>query len=245
MKQKILTLIALFFSISYLAAQDVDEIITNYFDNTGGVDNWKNLKTMQMNAVMNQGEMQLNMTIYQNNQNMQRADIDVQGKTIVQAFDGETGWFINPMTGSETPQKMPPEMLDQMKEEKFESELLDYQEKGHKVELEGTEVIEGTDTYKLKLTKENGDVEYYFLDTEYFVPIMQRRVVKYGPGKGQESETYISDYQEVGGFMMPFFIDTRMNGQSMMKMTIEEYRLNEEIDPSIFVMPEVSQGTEE
>jgi hypothetical protein len=37
--------------------------------------------------------------------------------------------------------------------------------------------------------------------------------------------------------MMPFFIDTRMNGQSVMKMTIEGYTLNEEIDDSIFVMP--------
>jgi hypothetical protein len=105
--------------------------------------------------------------------------------------------------------------------------------------------VEGTETFKLKLTKENGDVEYYFLDQEYYVPIMQRRVVKYGPGKGQETETYISDYQEVGEFMMPFFIDTRMNGQSVMKMTIEEYELNGDLDNSIFRMPDTAGNSNE
>lgn len=245
MKHRILTIIVLLFSVSFLHAQNVDEILNNYFENTGGVDNYRNLKTLQVKAVMDQGQMQLNMKMIQKRGDKLRAEIDIQGKTIVQGYNGEVGWFINPMMGSETPQKMPAEMLEEMEQEKFESEFLDYKDKGHTVELEGKEEIEGTETYKIKLTKENGDVEYYFFDTEYFVPIMQRAFVKSGPAKGQETETYISDYQEVGEFMMPFFIDTRMNGQSIMKMTIEGYTLNEEVDDSIFEMPEVAGSSEE
>jgi outer membrane lipoprotein-sorting protein len=237
MKNKILTIIGFILSISVVYAQDVDEIINNYFENTGGAGNWEKMQTLQVKAVMNQGEMQLNMKMIQKRGDKLRAEIQVQGKTIIQAYDGETGWFINPLMGSEAPQKMPPEMLEEMQQEKFESELLNYQDKGHSVALEGKEDIEGTETFKLKLTKKNGDIEYYFFDTEYYVPIMQRAFVKSGPAKGQETETYISDYQEVGEFMMPFFIDTRMNGQSVMKMTIEGYTLNEEIDDSIFAMP--------
>jgi len=237
MKHKILTIIVFVLSASVVYAQDVDEIINNYFENTGGASNWEDMQSMKIIAVMNQGEMQLNMTMFQKKGDKLRAEIQVQGKTIIQAYDGETGWFINPLMGSEAPQKMPPEMLEEIQQEKFESEFLNYQDKGHTVELEGKEEIEGTETFKVKLTKKNGDIEYYFFDTEYFVPIMQRAFVKSGPAKGQETETYISDYQEVDGFMMPFFIDTRMNGQSVMKMTIEGYTLNEEIDDSIFTMP--------
>jgi len=245
MKHRILTIIALFLTVSFLYAQDADEIIANYFENTGNVDNWKSLKSMKIKAVMNQSEMQIDVTIYQKRENLQRTEIQFQGKTIIQAYDGETGWMINPLMGSEASQKMDPEMVEEMKDQKFESDLLDYKEKGHSVELEGTEEIEGTETYKLKLTKKNEGVEYYFFDTEYFVPIMQRKVLKFGPGKGQETETYISDYQEVGEFMMPFFIDARINGQSMQKITFEEYSLNEKIDDSIFAMPETSGGSEE
>ena len=94
MKQKILTIIALFFTVSFLHAQDVDEIITNYFENTGSIENWKNLKSMKVTAVMNQGEMQMEVTIYQKRENLQRTEIQFQGKTIIQAYDGETGWMI-------------------------------------------------------------------------------------------------------------------------------------------------------
>jgi outer membrane lipoprotein-sorting protein len=245
MKVKILMIVALVFVVSLLHAQEADEIIANYFENTGSIKNWKNLESMRITAVMNQGEMQLDITIFQKRDNLQRTEIQLQGKTIIQAYDGETGWMINPLTGSDAPQKLPADMVEEMKDQKFESDLLDYKEKGHTVELEGTEDIEGSETYKLKLTKANGDVEYYFFDTEYYVPIMQRRVVKFGPGKGQETETYISDYQEVGEFMMPFFIDARVNGQSMQKITFKEYFLNEEMDDSMFFMPESSDSSEE
>jgi len=245
MKHKILIIIALFLSASSLFAQDVDDIINNYFKNTGGADNWKNLKTMQFTADVEQGGMQMNMILYTNKDDMRRVDVEFQGSKIIQAYDGEVGWMVNPFMGIQTPQKMPQEMLDQLNAEKFESELLNYREKGHNVELEGKEEIEGSEAFKVKLTKNNGDVEYFYFDTENYVPVMQRQTVKYGPGQGQEAETYIGDYQEVDEFMMPFLIDTRMNGQSIMKMIIKEYVLNEEIDASIFSMPKGSDSPEE
>ena len=232
----ILTFFTMIVSI-VVYSQDADEILTNYFENTGGLNTWKNLKTMKIKATLDQGEMQLSAVIFRKEPDLSRTEIDVQGKTIVQAYDGVTGWMINPMMGSEEPQKMPEEMVEAMKEEKFESELIDYKEKGNTVDLEGTEVVEGTETYKIKLTKKNGDVEYYFFDTEYFVPIMERRVIKVGPAKGQESETYISDYQEVDGLMVPFFIEVKSNGQSIQKLTIEEYVLNESIEDTLFAYP--------
>jgi outer membrane lipoprotein-sorting protein len=237
MKKKILLAIVLLFAGLVIQAQDADEIISNYFENTGGLEAWKELQTMKIKATFDQGGMQLNAVIYRKEPDMSRTEIVVQGKTIVQAYDGETGWLINPMMGSEDPQKMPPEMEEAMKDEKFESELIDYNEKGNTVELEGTEEVEGTATYKVKLTKKNGDVEYYFFDTEYYVPIMERRIIKVGPMKGQESETYISDYQEVNGLMMPFFIEVKANGQSMQKLTIDEYAMNEDIEDSLFKFP--------
>jgi len=237
MKTKILLTLLLVLSFLVTEAQDADEIISNYFENTGGLDAWKELKSMKIKATFDQGGMQLNAVIYRKQPDLSRTEIVVQGKTIVQAYDGETGWMINPMMGSEDPQKMPAEMEEAMKDEKFESELIDYQEKGNTVELEGTEEVEGTETYKVKLTKKNGDVEYYFFDTEYFVPIMERRAIKVGPMKGQESETYISDYQEVNGLMVPYYIEVKANGQSMQKLTIQEYALNENLADSLFKYP--------
>ena len=55
----------LFAMIVPLQAQTADEIITNYFENTGGIDNWKNMSGMKMTAKVNQGGMEIPLEIYQ------------------------------------------------------------------------------------------------------------------------------------------------------------------------------------
>jgi len=42
----------------------------------------------------------------------------------------------------------------------FDGSLVDYKAKGHTVELVGKESVEGADTFKLKVTKKNGNIEY-------------------------------------------------------------------------------------
>jgi hypothetical protein len=52
--------------------------------------------------------------------------------------------------------------------------LVDGVAKGNKVEYLGTEDVDGTDAHKLKVTRPGGDVEYVYLDPDYFLEI--RRV---------------------------------------------------------------------
>src|SRR5437773_8409745 len=46
----------------------------------------------------------------------------------------------------------------------FDGPLVNYQAKGNRVEYQGVEQIEGSDAYKLKVTRPNGDVSFYYLD---------------------------------------------------------------------------------
>lgn len=227
-----------FLYVAFLAcAQDADQIISDYFKNTGGLDTWKDLQTMKIMLKLDQGQMQMNGVIYRKKPHFQRTEVMVQGSTIVQAYDGTTAWFINPMMGSNDPQKMPPEMTNSMKADKFESDLLDYKEKGHAVLFEGMETVGGVETYKIKLTKKGGDVEHYYFDKEKMVPVMNSKTIQAGPAKGMTAETHMSDYREVGGLMMPFAMEVKANGQTMQKMIIEDYVLNEEMDDTLFSFP--------
>ena len=58
------------------------------------------------------------------------------------------------------------------------------------------EPVEGTDAFKLKVTLANGDVRYYYMDTDYYVPIKieTKRMIR---GAEQEFETSLGDYKEV------------------------------------------------
>ena len=74
-----------------IQAQTADEILENYFENTGGLDAWKNLKGMKMTAKVNQGGMEIPLEIYNLKDGRQMTKITFQGKEIKQGvYDGET-----------------------------------------------------------------------------------------------------------------------------------------------------------
>lgn len=219
------------------SAQNVDEILTKYFENTGGVENWKKLTSMKMDGNMAMQGMEFPGTIYSAPPNRQRVEVDVQGQKVVQAFDGQTAWGINPFMGGSEPQKMPAEDTEQMGDQDFESPFLNYKDKGHAVELVGEATVEGTATYEIKLTKKNGSVEYHYFDKENYVPIMVKQTIKAGPMKGQTSQTFLSDYQETGGLFFPFFMEVKLNGQTFQKITIKSIQLNPAVTDAMFAFP--------
>lgn len=235
----VFSLALVFVSASFTQAQDltVDEILSNYFENTGGLENWKSMKSMKMRGKAMQSGLEFPVTSYSAAPNKSKQVIEVQGKTIINACDGKEAWTVNPFAQLLEPTKLDGEQAQAMLDEEFESAFIDYKDKGHTVELEGTEEVDGTETYKIKLIKKNGDIEYHFFENEYFVPIMVRTFAKFGPQKGQATERYLSDYQEAGDLMMPYTITIKNNGQTFLTMVAEEFEVNAEIEDKEFAFP--------
>ena len=128
-------------------AQSVDEIIENYFENTGGAENWENVQGMKMNASINQMGMEIPIEMVQLKDKMY-TKISVQGMDIKQAvFDGETLWSTNFM--SMKAEKNDQEDVDNVRNElaEFPDPFLNYKEKGFTAELMGTESVEGSDDF--------------------------------------------------------------------------------------------------
>lgn len=238
MKKVFSILFITLFTVSFTTAQDCEEIIDNYLEAIGGTQAWKDINSMEITGKMTMQGMDLNMKVYTLRPDMSYAEIDVMGKTIIQAFDGETAWNVNPFMGGTDPVKGTEEETEEAKKEKFENDFIDYKEKGSTVELLGSGEVEGVDCYKIKLTTKEGDESIYYFDKESYVPIMVQSTISSGPMEGKIAETYFSDYDEVvDGVYMPFFTETKMDGKSVQKMTIEEVKVNTEIDASIFKFP--------
>jgi outer membrane lipoprotein-sorting protein len=249
MKKITITFIGLFLLVLPMHAQSeltADNILDNYFENTGGIDAWKSLSSMEMHGKQAFGPQEFPFVIKQKAPNLLIVEVDVAGQRIVaQAFDGTTAWTLNPMMGAATAQPLPTEQQKLIEADAdFEDDFINYQEKGHQVTLEGIEEIEGVECYKIVLTKNANNekderVEHHFFDNENFVPIMVRSFVAEGPQKGAELNQYLSEYDEVeGGFIMPHYIETKAGGQSMGKLTIEKIILNGEIADESFAFPE-------
>ncbi|MDA3906777.1 MAG: hypothetical protein PF484_11945 [Bacteroidales bacterium] len=248
MKTLKLLFVALIVSFStQINAQTADEIIANYFENTGGVEAWQKIEGMKMSAKVNQGGMEIPLEIIQLKNGKQMTVINFQGKEIKQGvFNGEVLWSTNFMT--QKAEKGDQETTDNMKRQmhEFPDPFLNYKDNGYTVELLGKEEIDGTETFKLKLSKvpmivdgiEEENVSYYFFDTENFVPIVVQSEIKAGPMKGQSSESKMSDYQEVGDVYMPFSMTQGLKGQPGQTIAIDKIELNPQIDDKEFEFPE-------
>jgi len=223
-------------------AQTADEILAKYFENTGGLEKLKALKTIKVNGKMSMQGMDLPFTMITKTPNKQRMNIQVQGVEIIQAYDGVDAWMLNPMMGGKDPIKLPAEQAKEMTERQMEDEFIDYKKKGHEVKLLGTGDVEGVKCYKIELVKnKNNDkedvTEVFYFDSENYVPIMTSTFARSGPMKGMESKTYMSDYQDVNGYMMPFSTETKVNGQTVSKMTFQKVDLNESVEDTLFAFP--------
>jgi hypothetical protein len=137
---------------------------------------------------------------------------------------------------------MPEDMAKDLQETAdLDGVLVDWEESGHQVELVGLEETEGTPAYKLKVTTKDGDVEYHYLDSEYFIPILVESS-RQMQGRTVEVESILSDYKNVGGLMIPHAIESRPKGAPAGQViTIDQVELNVAIDDSLFVMPVKSE----
>jgi hypothetical protein len=246
MKRKLIFATVMMVSAFVSQAQTADEIIAKYFENTGGIAKWKALQGIKMSAKVNQGGMEIPLVITQLKDGRQSTKVTFQGKDIMQGvFDGATLWSHNFMNMKA--EKSDAEATENFKQDigEFPDPFLTYKERGLKAELLGKETVDGTETFKIKLTKkpikvdgkETENVVFYYFDAENFVPLMMESEVKSGPAKGQISQNKMSDYQDVKGLMMPFSMAQGVKGGGSQPLTITAIELDPKVEAKDFAFP--------
>lgn len=242
-RKLMMSLIATVVMASPLAAQTADEIIAKNIQARGGMEKLKAVKTIKYTgkAVVGPG-LEAPAVMEQKRPNRMRLEITIQGLTLVQAYDGKTGWVIMPFQGKKDPEPMGEDDLKAINEQAdFDGPLVDYKEKGNKIDLIGKEPLEGTDAYQLKVTLKNGELRTIYLDADSFLEIKTeaKRTIR---GSEVETETSVGDYKEVNGLMIPHSYEAGAKGSPQkQKITIEKVELNPALEDSLFKMPEVKK----
>jgi outer membrane lipoprotein-sorting protein len=229
--------------ISSSFAQTVDEILAKYFE-VQGQDKLLATTTFMTKGKIIQGQFEIPFTSYQKRPMKFRSEAEFQGMKIISAFNGENGWSINPMMGSTEPQPMTAEQLDRMKiQADYDGMFYNYKDKGYTVEFMGKEPVDDIETYVLKLTRPNGDIITAYIDAENYVILKTDSKMKI-QDVDREAETIFSNYKYVDGILVPFSIETKMDGKTVMQMTFDEFKYNTDLDDSLFEMPEVTASTD-
>ena len=239
MRTTLLALAALALGAAPLPAQTADDIIAKYIKTIGGMDKIQAVTTLRRTGKFTGGGGFEAAVLQENKRpNKVRQEFSLQGMTGVNAYDGKTGWKIEPWQGKKDAEALSEEEMKEIVEASdFDEPLVNYQQKGNKVEFVGMDQVEGTDAYKLKVTLASGDVRYYYMDTDYFVPIKidTKRMVR---GAEREYETLLGDYKEVNGWYLPFSVESGPKGsQFKSKVTYEKIEANVPFDDQIFRRP--------
>ena len=238
MRKPLLTL-ALAALAAPLTAQTADEIIVKYLTNVGGIDKIQAVTTLRRTGkIVLGGGFEAGVIQESKRPNKLRQEFVFQGMTGVNAYDGKTGWKIEPWQGKKDPEALSEEEMKQIVEDAdFDEALVNYRQKGNQVEFAGTEQVEGTDVYKLKVTLASGDLRYYYMDTDYYVPIKIdiKRMIR---GAEQEFETTLGDYKAVAGWYLPYSIETTRKGsEDTQKITFDKIEANVPVDDGRFAKP--------
>ncbi len=220
-------------------AQSVDEIIAKNLEARGGLEKIKAVKSARTTGKMVMGQgFEAPFVMMEKRPKQSRMEFIFQGMTGVQAFDGKNGWGIMPFMGKKEPEAVPADQNKLMDEQAdMDGPLVDYKAKGHKVELLGKEKVEGADAYKLKLTMKSGDVRTIYLDADSYLEIKTegKRTMR---GQEVDGESFLSDYKEEGGLMMPHAIESGVKGNPVrQKLVFDKVELNVNLPDSLFAMP--------
>jgi hypothetical protein len=148
-------------------------------------------------------------------------------------FDGTTGYAMDSMRGN---RDITGTQLANLRNSYFPLALLNYKERGTKIELAGKEKVGDRDAYSLIVTPKDGPVVHVFIDAETYLG--DRSVVTIDlPEIGSvEQTTDFADYREVDGVKVPFSFKGSSSAQTFF-VSVKSVEHNVKIDPALFAKP--------
>lgn len=205
----------------------------------GGAEAWRSVRSMSMAGEMDAGHgTKLPYVLSLKRPHKMRLDLQFQGKTAVQVYDGVHGWKLRPFLNRNVAEMMSPEDVSAAATQaELDGMLIDHSAKGYRLQLLGRETIKGRDAYKLEVTMPGGIVRHVWVDATTFLEIKvdgKRRM----DSAYRTIETYLRDYKLESGLLVPHVLETATEGiKETQTLTVNSVTLNPTIDDSRFAYP--------
>ena len=218
----------------------VDELVAKNIEAKGGAAALNNLQTLRATGklLVQQGQIEYGYAQIKKRPDEVRSEASLQGMTQVQACDGKEGWRVSPFFGRKDPERISADDVKALVEDtEMGGPLADWKAKGSTVEYLGTEDVDGTPAYKLKVARKNGDVSFVYLDPDHFLEI---RIVtqRVRHGAHEEVETDLGNYEKAGDVFVPTSIELGSKGSADKQMiVVDKVEANVPVDDTLFHFP--------
>src|SRR6266403_3766853 len=221
----------------------VDEIVARYVEARGGAEKLAAPQTLKVTGRGFFGggdDFSITAQFAQllERPNQIRREITLQGLTAIDAYDGKESWSVDPFQGRKDPfRTTADEARGLAQDADIEGPLVRWREKGHQIRYLGTEDVDGTPAHKLRIALKDGDVQYVYLDPDYFLEIrrVSQQTVR---GSERVTETDFGSYVQVNGVWIPTSVESgKKSGPKTQRFTVETAEGNVPADDAVFRFP--------
>jgi outer membrane lipoprotein-sorting protein len=218
------------------------QIVERNISARGGLQAWRTVKTMSMSGKLDAGgkqKVQLPFLLEMERNRKTRLELQFNGQTAVQVYDGTNGWKLRPFLNRRDVEPYTPDELKAASmQADIDGPLVDYVAKGTKVQLEGIQSVEGHDAFNLKLTLKSGQVQHIWVDAQTFLDVKIEGTPRRLDGRFHPVATYLRDYRSVNGLMIPYVNETAVDGvKQTEKILVEKVIVNPKLEDSHFSKP--------
>jgi len=213
---------------------DAKTLISNYIKAIGGTDALAQVKSVSATGSMSIQGMQLTYNQKQMMPNKQLVTVEMNGNVMSKnVFTGTTGY--QQQMGNKT--DMDAEELAESKMQTSIFEQEDYiKNPDIKLQVVGTEKVNGADAYKVKITLPTGKVmnEYYDVNSKL---LLKRESTRTAMGQTVNTSSEFSDYKKAGNILLPYKMSISVAAgeqNQAFDVVFSDYKINEGVSESDF-----------
>jgi outer membrane lipoprotein-sorting protein len=213
----------------------------------GGLDAWHNVKTLTLEGTMDAGGKpahELPFVAKYERPHKSRLEIVFMDQTSIQVFDGTQGWKVRPfLNRNEVESYTPTELKLARNADDFDGPLIDYQGKGTRLAVEGTEDVDGHPAYKLRLTSRHGTTRNLWIDAASYLEVKVDGEPRKLDGRMHKVELYYKDFRPEHGLNIAHLQETVVEGVKAepYKLKITRVAVNDSLADAVFGKPQLPQ----
>lgn len=232
MKRLFIAVAGLIAFTSIISAQSLEEIIKRY-SSAIKADQLANVSTIKITGKMSSMGMEMPMVMQMKKPNKIRVSYSFSGQELISVFDGQKGYMVNPMTGSSAPVELTGDQLKQVQNNNvFNNQIQDYFNAGV-MTLEGSEDVKGRPAFKIKAVPQGSNPVIIYIDKETFLPVKTSTSVEQ-MGTTMNVESFMTDYVEVKGVVMPKKTTAMANGMEAAIISFDNIEVDIPINDAVF-----------
>lgn len=231
-------LLSIIFSFSSLLifGQNIETIISKHIEAHGGIENWKAISSMKITGKFTSFSETKDFQTIIAKPNLFYSEFGLGMYNVKEGMIGETSWTNNPWFDLNFARKTNSvEHNVILQKAEFSTPLFHYNEPGYKFEYKGKEELEGIEVFNIELTRPNGEVETWYLNSKTYLEHMSKSTWS-DFANPTPQETFYSEFTKVGNVVIPFYIE-RVFSIRLRVTEIENVEFNIDIDKKLFNIP--------